>query len=81
MTIMADIWTDVINTTSSLGMTVYFLNISKLNLESVTIGVLELADSRTSNHINEWFEKQLYEWGIQKYKVVTVVTDSGANIL
>jgi len=80
ITITADIWTDIINTTSFLGMTAHFLNNSKLDLESITIGVLELADNHTSDHISEWFEKQLNEWGIQKDKVVNVVTDSGANI-
>lgn len=81
ITLTADIWTDIINTTSFLGMTAHFLNNSKLDLESVTIGVLELAENHTSDHISEWFEKQLDEWGVQKHKVVTVVTDSGANIL
>ncbi|XP_003241803.1 zinc finger BED domain-containing protein 1-like [Acyrthosiphon pisum] len=80
ITITADIWTDIINTTSFLGMTAHFLNNSKLDLESITIGVLELADNHTSDHISEWFEKQLNEWGIQKDKVVNVVTDSGSNI-
>jgi len=43
MTITSDIWTDIVNTTSYLGMTVHFLNTDKLSLENVTIGVLELA--------------------------------------
>lgn len=81
MTITADIWTDIINTTSFLGMTVHFLSMSKDSLDSVTIGVLELADSHNANNICEWFEQILKEWGIQKHQVLTVVTDSGANIL
>lgn len=81
MSITADIWTDVINTNSFLGMTVHFLNMSKLNLENITIGVLELADTHTSSHISKWFEKLLTEWRICKDQVVTVVTDNGANIL
>lgn len=62
-------------------MTVHFLNMSKLNLENITIGVLELAYTHTSSHISEWFEKLLTEWRICKDQVVTVVTDNGANIL
>lgn len=81
MTITADIWTDIINTTSFLGMTIHFLIMSKDSLDSVTIGVLELADSHNANNICEWFEQILKEWGIQKHQVLTVVTDSGANIL
>jgi len=42
LTITADIWTDTVNTKSFLVMTVHFLNLSKLNLENITIGVLEL---------------------------------------
>jgi len=81
MTITADIWTNIINTTSFLGMTVHFLSMSKDSLDSVTIGVLELADSHNANNICEWFEQILKEWGIRKQQVLTVVTDSGANIL
>lgn len=81
LTITADIWTDTINTKSFLGMTVHFINLSKLNLENITIGVLELGESHTSLNISSWFESMLNEWGINKQQVVTVVTDSGANIL
>lgn len=50
-------------------------------MENVTIGVLELADSHTLEHISEWFEKLLKDWGISKEQVLTVVTDNGSNIL
>ncbi|XP_025420192.1 uncharacterized protein LOC112690393 [Sipha flava] len=46
-----------------------------------TNSFLELADTHTSSHISEWFEKLLTEWRICKDQVVTVVTDNGANIL
>jgi len=81
MSITADNWTDIINTNSYLGMTVHFLNMSKHNLDNITIGVVELADTHTSDHISEWFEKLLTEWRICKDQEVTVVTDNGANIL
>jgi len=44
-------------------------------------GVLELSECHTSVNISEWFECLLDQWSIKKDKVVTVVTDSGANIL
>lgn len=81
LTITTDIWTDTVNTKSFLGMTVHFLNLSKLNLENVTIGVLELGESHTSLNICNWFESILEAWGINKQQVITVVTDSGPNIL
>jgi len=80
-TITSDIWTDTINTKNFLGMTVHFLNLLKLSLENVTIGVLEHSESHTSINICEWFECLLNQWVIKKDQVVTVVTDSGANIL
>ncbi|CAI6349045.1 unnamed protein product [Macrosiphum euphorbiae] len=54
---------------------------AKDSLDSVTIGILELADSHNANNVCEWFEQILKEWDIQKHQVLTVVTDSGANIL
>ncbi|XP_060855185.1 zinc finger BED domain-containing protein 4-like [Metopolophium dirhodum] len=54
MTITADIWTNIVNTTS----------------------YLELADSHTSEHISDWFEKLLKDWGVSKEQVLTVVTDN-----
>jgi len=59
MTITADIWTDIINTTSFLDMTVHFVSMSKDSLDIVAIGVLELADSHNANNICEWFEQIL----------------------
>lgn len=67
MTITADIWTDVINTNSYLGMTVHYLNMSKLKLENVTIGVLELADTHISDHISEWFIELMLPIVVQIY--------------
>ncbi|KAL4123342.1 hypothetical protein QTP88_015539 [Uroleucon formosanum] len=81
LTITTDIWTDTVNTKSYLGMTVHFLNISNVALDSVTIGVLELSASHTANNISIWFEQLIEEWGIKKNQVFTVVTDNGANIL
>lgn len=81
LTITTDIWTDTVNTKSYLGMTVHFLNISNVALDSVTIGVLELSASHTPNNISIWFEQLIEEWGIKKSQVFTVVTDSGPNIL
>lgn len=81
VTLTADIWTDVINTNSFLGMTAHFLSSSKLSLESVTVGVLELSGSHTAINISIWIESLLNEWHIEKEQVVNIVTDNCANIL
>lgn len=81
LTLTSDIWTDILNTRSFLGMTVHFLSLNKVALESVTLGVLELSASHTSDNISAWFEHLLLQWGITKSQIFTVVTDNGANIL
>jgi len=45
ITLTIDIWTDTINTKGYLGMIGHFLSLSKLQLESVTLGVLELQEA------------------------------------
>ncbi|CAI6358828.1 unnamed protein product [Macrosiphum euphorbiae] len=77
----SDIWTDTLNTTSFLGMTVHFLSLNKVVLDSVTIGVLELSVSHKAENISTWFEYLLVQWGIKKSQIFTVVTDNGSNIL
>lgn len=78
ITLTEDIWTDVINTTSFLGMTAHFLSSSKLVLESVTIGDSELSDIHTVDNISTWIDFFLNEWHIKKEQVVT---DNSVNIL
>ncbi|XP_025207175.1 zinc finger BED domain-containing protein 6-like [Melanaphis sacchari] len=80
ITLTTDIWTDTINTKSYLGMTGHYLSLSKLQLESVMLGVLELQERHTSENIIGWLDNLLKKWGIEKNQVILVVTDSGANI-
>lgn len=80
ITLTTDIWTDTINTKSYLGITVHFLSVCKLNLESVVLGVLELDERHTSENIAKWLDSALQEWGIEKRQIFLVVTDNGANI-
>ncbi|XP_029345286.1 zinc finger BED domain-containing protein 1 isoform X2 [Acyrthosiphon pisum] len=81
LTLTSNIWTDTLNTTSFLSMTVHFLSLNKVTLESVTIGVLELSASLTAENISTWFEYILAQWGIKKSRIFTVVTDNESNIL
>jgi hypothetical protein len=77
VTLTTDIWTDTLNTKSFLGMTVHYLSMSKLELESATLGVLELDERHTSDNIVGWIKDLLNRWGIEKNQVFLVVTDSG----
>jgi len=80
ITLTTGVWTDTTNTKSYLGMTVHFLSLCKLKLESVTLGVLELGERHTSANIVGWLNDILRTWGIDKHQVFLVVTDNGANI-
>ncbi|XP_060863188.1 E3 SUMO-protein ligase ZBED1-like [Metopolophium dirhodum] len=80
ITLTTDLWTDTINTKSYLGITVHFLSLCKLNLESVVLGVLELDERHTSENIAKWLDSALQEWGIEKRQIFLVVTENGANI-
>ncbi|KAL4119982.1 hypothetical protein QTP88_012732 [Uroleucon formosanum] len=66
ITLTTDIWTDTINTKSYLGMTGHYLNLSKLQLDSVMLGVLELQERHTSENIIGWLDNLLKKWGIEK---------------
>lgn len=80
ITITTDVWTDTLNTKSFLGITVHFMSLCKLKLESITLGVLELDDRHTTVHIAEWLNSAFDTWGINKSQIFLVVTDNGANI-
>lgn len=77
--VMADIWTDVFNTVSYLGMTVHYE--FERELQATTIGVTEMTERDTSEVIGEWMRTILaQDWHIDDKKIVVVVTDNGANI-
>lgn len=76
--ITADIWTDILNTISYLGMTIHYE--FEGELQATTIGVTEMTERHTSEVIGRWIKKILQNWHIDDKKVVVVVTDNGANI-
>ncbi|XP_071567441.1 E3 SUMO-protein ligase ZBED1-like isoform X2 [Temnothorax nylanderi] len=76
--VTADIWTDVLNTISYLGITVHYE--FEEELLSTTIGVTEMTERHTSEVIGRWMRTILQDWHIDDEKIVVVVTDNGANI-
>ncbi|XP_024875989.1 zinc finger BED domain-containing protein 1-like [Temnothorax curvispinosus] len=74
-----DVWTDVINTKSYLGVTAHFILNDKLT--SVVIGVNELDERHTSDYLGQWLLRICTEWHIGKDNVVAIVTDNAANIV
>lgn len=51
------------------------LNIIYCNLG--TLVVYELNMSHTSEYISQIFEEVLFEWGLNKSQIITIVSDSG----
>ncbi|EFN65135.1 Zinc finger BED domain-containing protein 1, partial [Camponotus floridanus] len=76
--VTADIWTDVLNTVSYLGMTVHYE--FEEELQATTIGVTEMTERHTSEVIGRWMRMILQDWHADDEKIVVVVTDNGANI-
>jgi hypothetical protein len=77
--ITTDIWTDVMNTKSFLGITVHYLQ--QEILKSITIGVHPLEHSHTSDYIGSTLVTTCEDWNIVKEKVMVVVTDNAANMV
>lgn len=80
LTLTTDIWTDMMQTRSFLGVTVLFCN-EEDKLESVSLGVYDLTQSHTAEYIANILLKVCDEWNIEQNKIVAVVTDAGANIV
>lgn len=76
--VTADIWTDVLNTVSYLGITAHYE--FDRELKATTIGVTEMTERHTSEVIGRWMKTILQDWHIDDKKIVVVVTDNGANI-
>lgn len=75
MTITADIWTDIVNTTRLFGYDCTFFKYIQTKF-----GKCYYWCFRTGLK-SKWFEKLLKDWGNYKGQVLTVVTDNGSNIL
>lgn len=74
----ADLWTD--NTMKSyLGITIHYLD-DQFELEKGVLGVFPMDERSTSDYIVECFKQVMNEFGLEKEKVVVVVTDEGANM-
>ena len=76
--ITADIWSDVLNTVSYLGMTVHYE--FEKELKSTTIGITELTERHTSDVIGKWMKDIITEWHINDEKIIVFVTDNASNM-
>ena len=79
VTLTTDIWTDTMNTTSFLGVTVHFERYSALF--SANLGVHEMSTTHTGLNIRDKLNEVCKEWEIPTQKITAIVTDNGANIV
>lgn len=82
-----DIWTETHKSRSFLGITAHFISDSYIDskggfhMENVTIGAFELNERHTGENIAIEISTKCSEWGISSERVITVVTDGGANMI
>lgn len=74
-----DAWTETMNEKSFLGVTVHYLK--DISLKTHCLAVAELKERHTAQYICEILDRILSDWQIDKNKIVTVVTDNGANVV
>jgi hypothetical protein len=78
-TLTTDIWTESNQTQSFLGITVHFLKNTAMS--SSTIGAFPMEERHTSAYISELLTKACQEWHIPQTKILSIVTDNGANMV
>ena len=76
--ITTDIWADILNTVSYLGVTAHYIHDNEKKY--TVIGLTELTKRHTSDNIGSAIKIILQDWNINEDKIVVFVTDSGANM-
>ncbi|KAL4097510.1 hypothetical protein QTP88_022283 [Uroleucon formosanum] len=79
VSITFDAWTETMNEESFLGVTVHYLK--DVSLKSHCLAVAELKERHTAQYLSDIIQKILSDWQIDNSKIVTVVTDNGANVV
>lgn len=74
-----DIWTETMNMTSFLGVTLHYLE--RQNLKSAHIATLALQERHTGKYIAEKLPEVLENWGINKANIMAVLTNNGTNMV
>lgn len=76
--VTCDNWTDITNQ-SYLGITIHCLS-TDLKLSSGVIGLLPLHTSHTAENVSDSLNIMINDNGLDKNKIISVVSDSAANI-
>ncbi|CAH1379163.1 unnamed protein product, partial [Tenebrio molitor] len=78
-TLTADIWTDAHQTRSFWGITLHYLE--DTNMMTKNLSVYALDNRHTSEYISSIFNTECESWGINRNKILAVVTDNGQNMV
>lgn len=86
-----DIWTETHQMRSFLGVTCHFISLSesaeneslttKMELNTVTLGVYELNESHTGENLAQKLLEVCSDWSLKTDCITAVVTDGGSNIV
>ncbi|KAF2882058.1 hypothetical protein ILUMI_24106 [Ignelater luminosus] len=79
LTLTTDMWSETMSMRSFLGITAHF-GVGN-ELLSITLGVYQSNERHTSEHIAEMLLKTCTEWGTDRDKISSVVTDNVANMV
>ncbi|XP_066589924.1 zinc finger BED domain-containing protein 4-like [Prorops nasuta] len=78
LSLTTDIWTDLLNVKSYLGLTCHYIYDDKH--KSVALGVTELNDKHSSENLEAWLLNTVDQWKICFNSIICIVSDNGANI-
>lgn len=76
-----DIWTKKGLTASFLGVSACYFNPESNKAEHKLLSLKELAHPHTGEAIGALVEESMAEWGIQRDKIITTITDNGSNMV
>ena len=74
-----DIWTETMAEKSFLGVTIHFLEGTKMI--NCNIATKELNENHTCNYLSNEINSVLHKWNISLSKIRCVITDNGANVV
>jgi hypothetical protein len=78
-TVTADIWTEAHQTRSFLGITLHYLEDTNMMTKNLSVHALD--NRHTSEYISSIFNPEWESWGINRNKILAVVTDNGQNMV
>lgn len=77
----SDVWTDPFTNKSYLSLTCHYLDVDKLTLQTISLGIKKLKCRHTAQYLGQILKDMCTEWNIPDEKILSIVTDNGSNIV